>query len=92
MTPGGTSRRNIHKVRALPGLPEVIELTIRKTDLLALIQAQAAQEARVLAGEFVRAAERDREEILAALEFEQWLAASCEELIDDAESGGRRPI
>lgn len=90
MTPDHTGRRNILKVRALTGLPEVIVLTIRKTDPLALIQAQAAQEARVLAGEFVRAAEQDREAILAALEFEQWLAASCGELIDDAEGGCQR--
>lgn len=56
-------------------------MTILKTDVLALIQAQAEQEARVLAGEFARAAEADREAILAAMEFEQWLAESCGELV-----------
>jgi hypothetical protein len=75
----------------LPGLSEVVELSIQKSDLLALIEAQAEQEARALASEFVRAAEGDREAILAALEFEQWLAESCGDLADMAEFGERPP-
>ena len=75
----------------LPGLSEVVELSIQKSDLLALIEAQAEQEARALASEFVRAAEGDREAILAALEFEQWLAEGCGDLADRAEFGERPP-
>ena len=48
-----------------------------KNAALALIALKAEQEARVLAGEFLRAASEERESILAALEFEQWLAESC---------------
>jgi hypothetical protein len=65
-------------------------MAIRKTDLLALIAAEAEVEARALSVEFVRAAEQEREAILAAMEFEQWLAESCGDLIDDAEGEFRR--
>ena len=44
--------------------------------MLALIAARAEREARALASEFARAAEEERESILAALEFERWLAES----------------
>lgn len=90
MTRGGPGGRNIDKVRALTGPPEVIELTVQKSDLLALIQAQAEHEARLLAGEFIRAAEADREAILAGLEFERWLAESCDDLAGTAEFGDQR--
>ena len=42
------------------------------------IKAKALREAKYLAGEFARAASVDREHILAALEFEQWLAEGCD--------------
>ena len=48
-----------------------------------LIQRKAEQDAACLAGEFVRAAQAEREEILAALEFEQWLARNCAECLED---------
>ena len=54
---------------------------------LAAVQDRAEAEARVLAGEFARAAGEEREVILAALDFERWLAQSCAEL---AEFGERR--
>lgn len=63
-----------------------------KHQMLADIQAEAEREARILAGEFARAAAEDRDAILAGLEFEQWLAESCGELLDDAEFGRRWPI
>lgn len=63
-----------------------------KHQMLADIQARADREARILAKGFVRAAAEDRDAILAGLEFEQWLAESCGELIDAAESGRRRPM
>jgi hypothetical protein len=50
-----------------------------KDAMLALIGAQAKAEAAALAGELARAAEGDKESVLAALEFEQWLAQSCRE-------------
>lgn len=55
----------------------------KKNRLLERIRREAEQEARVLATEFVRAAEKEREAILAALEFEQWLAESCSEALDE---------
>ena len=49
----------------------------QKDQIIALIQYKAEQDAAELAGEFARAASREREEILAALEFEKWLAETC---------------
>lgn len=46
------------------------------------IEARSRHEAEHLAGEFARAAERDREDLLAALEGEKWLAESCAEALD----------
>ncbi len=48
-----------------------------KDQMIRLIQYKAEQDAAELAGEFARAASEDREEILAALEFEKWLAETC---------------
>jgi hypothetical protein len=48
-----------------------------KDQIIALIQYKAQQDAAELAGDFARAASREREEILAALEFEKWLAQTC---------------
>ena len=52
-------------------------MTDCKVQILAGIEARARREAEVLAGEFARAASAEREEILAALEMEQWLAEGC---------------
>ena len=41
---------------------------------LEIIRHNAEQEAAFLAGEFARAASEEKEEILAAMEFERWLA------------------
>ena len=49
-----------------------------KDQMIRLIQYKAEQDAAELAGEFARAASEDRDEILAALEFEKWLAETCE--------------
>ena len=48
-----------------------------KDYLLRIVEARAQREAEYLAGEFARAASEEREAILAALEFEQWLAQGC---------------
>ena len=53
-------------------------MTIGKDIILARVQARAEEEARRLAGEFVRAASEEREAILAALDFERQLAEDCE--------------
>ncbi len=45
--------------------------------VLAVMEARALRETRVLAGEFARAAAEDKEAILAGLEFEKWLAETC---------------
>ena len=49
-----------------------------KESLLEAICQRSEQEAACLASEFARAASQDKEAILAALELEQWVAASCE--------------
>ena len=49
-----------------------------KDQMIRVIQYKAEQDAAELAGEFARAASEDREEIFAALEFEKWLAETCE--------------
>jgi hypothetical protein len=49
-----------------------------KDKIIELIKYKAEQEAAQLAGEFARTASQDREEILAALEFEKWLAETCD--------------
>ncbi|MFC1805872.1 hypothetical protein ACFL09_02705 [Planctomycetota bacterium] len=48
-----------------------------KDVMLDVVRQRAEHEAAYLAGEFVRAASEEREAILAALEFEQWLAKTC---------------
>ena len=48
-----------------------------KDQIIALIQYKAEQDAADLAGQFARAASEEREDILAALEFEKWLAETC---------------
>ena len=53
-----------------------------KDILVERIGRQAEQEARYLAGEFLRAASAERELILAELEYEKWLAEACWESLD----------
>jgi hypothetical protein len=48
-----------------------------KDQKIRLIQYKAEQDAAELAGEFARAASEEKEDILAALEFEKWLAETC---------------
>jgi len=50
------------------------------------IRRRSLAEARQLAGEFARAASEEREAILAALEFEKWLVASCADALADRPS------
>ena len=52
-----------------------------KDMILEALCKRAEREAARLADEFARAAAEDKEAILAALEFEQWLALSCEQCL-----------
>ena len=58
-------------------------MTDMKVQMLARIEAQARTEAEALAGEFARAAAAEREEILAALETERWLAEACQDALEN---------
>jgi len=53
-----------------------------KDMILKALCKRAEREAARLAGEFARAAAEEKEAILAALEFEQWLAVSCQQCLD----------
>jgi hypothetical protein len=48
-----------------------------KDILVGRIARQAEEEARYLAGEFLRAASEEKEQILAEMEYEKWLAETC---------------
>ena len=48
-----------------------------KDEMVRLIGERAEKEAAYLAGEFARAASKDKEDLLAALEYEKWLAETC---------------
>jgi len=48
-----------------------------KDQMIRLIKYKAEQDVAELAGEFARAASEEKEDILAALEFEKWLAETC---------------
>lgn len=49
--------------------------------VLEQIRQRSVAEAEFLAGEFARCASEEKDDILAALEFEKWLAESCADLI-----------
>ena len=55
----------------------VKDLILRKA------RERALEEAEFLAGEFARAASEEKEAILAALEFEKWLAEACLDAMPD---------
>ncbi len=55
-------------------------MPIEKNRILREVETRAVEEGRHLAGEFARAASEDREAILASLEFEKWLAQSCNDV------------
>ena len=54
----------------------------QKDILVERIRRKSEREAARLAGEFARAASEEKEEILAALEFEKWLAETCAVCLD----------
>lgn len=60
-----------------------------KVHALRLIEAQARHNVGRLASRLVRASSCEKEAILAALEFERWLADGCLEVLDDSEEAGR---
>ena len=56
-------------------------MTELKDQMLRLIQHDAARKASEFAGQFVRAAPEEKEAILAGIDFERWLAETCEECL-----------
>jgi hypothetical protein len=48
-----------------------------KDQILGVIEARARDRLAELAGEMVSAKSEDKEDILAGIEFERWLADSC---------------
>lgn len=48
-----------------------------KDILIEAVRERSEREAAYLAGEFARAASEEREAILAAMDFERWLAECC---------------
>lgn len=59
-------------------MAEVMNVNPTQDLILEAVRQRAEKEARYLAGEFVRAAAKEKEAILTALHFEQWLATSSE--------------
>jgi len=59
----------------------------RKQLILGLIEARSREQIDELAVQFARYKGADREAILAALEFERWLADSCRQAAHLAEYG-----
>ncbi len=62
-----------------------------KEQMLLAIEARARREAEYLAGEFARAASAEREDLLAALELERWLAEACLDCWPTNDCGFREP-
>ena len=58
-----------------------MNVDLTKDLIMEAVRQRAEKEAAYLAEEFVRAASREREAVLAALEFEQWLAESAEDCL-----------
>lgn len=54
----------------------------KKDMILDRILRRSEREAAYLAGEFARAASEEKEQLLAALEIERWLAESCRECLE----------
>ena len=55
-----------------------------KNVILDHIRHSAEKEARILSRQFARAASEQREELLAALEIEKWLAQSCDDCLNSS--------
>jgi hypothetical protein len=53
-------------------------MTTLKDLLVQIVQRNAAKNIADLAGEFVRAKPEEKEGILAGLDFERWLAETCQ--------------
>ncbi len=66
-------------------------MTAEKQQMLRTIEARARREAKYLAGEFARAASAEREDLLAALELERWLAEACLDCWATSGRGTRKP-
>jgi len=56
-----------------------------KNQMLRAIANNAATKVSTLTGEFVHAAPQEKEAILAGIDFERWLAETCEECLSNPE-------
>jgi len=61
---------------------EVTNMTNLKDGMVQLVGQNAAARVAVLAGELVHATPDEKEAILAGLDFEGWLAETCEQCLD----------
>ena len=68
------------KGSALAG-SEVTDMTDLKDQVVQLIRQNAARRAMAFAGELVRAASPDKEAIRAGMDFERWLAETCDDCL-----------
>ena len=53
-----------------------------KDILVEIIRRKSLREAAHLAGEFARAASKDKEDVLAEMHFNRWLADCCDICLD----------
>ena len=60
---------------------EVTDMTDLKDQMVRLIRQNAVRRAAAFAGELVRAASPDKEPIRAGMDFERWLAETCEDCL-----------
>jgi hypothetical protein len=61
---------------------EVTDMTHLKDRMVQLVAQNAAARVAALAGELVHAASEEKEAIRAGLDFERWLAETCEQCLD----------
>ena len=57
-------------------------MTKLKDRMVRLIQQDAAEKMAAYAGEMIRGAPEEKEQILAGLDFERWLEQSCRECLN----------
>ena len=60
-------------------------MTELKNQMLQVIRHNADKKVAELAGEFVRVVPQEKEAILAGIDFERWLAETCQECLGKPE-------
>lgn len=56
-----------------------------KDQMVRAVANSAATKASTLSGEFVHAPPEEKEAILAGIDFERWLAETCQECLEEPE-------